>query len=220
MKKASKLIAPAAIIFAVLFSTSSSLLAAIGQWDFNSSNLTATAGATLGNLAFTDGGGGPTALGTQFNTTAGFGIPDINGTPAIVMKFPAATNGMGYNMPTPAANGGGSTVNEYTIIYDILYPSASDAKIRPLVQPEDGSHLGSQQYFGVTAGNAVGQFSIGPSGLNNAGVGSVLPNTWYRVGIVVKAGVSTVVYINGAVAGSMSGDTLDGFLALNPTATA
>src|SRR5436190_5293719 len=72
-----------------------------GQWDFNSSNLNATVGAPMQYV-------GGTAGLTVFGTTASFGLPAINGTNAIVMKFPALTNSSGgYDMPTPAANGGG-----------------------------------------------------------------------------------------------------------------
>ena len=43
-----------------------------GQWDFNSSNLTATVGT---DLTFADGSGGATDLGTAFGTNRAFGIP-------------------------------------------------------------------------------------------------------------------------------------------------
>src|SRR5436305_9463563 len=68
----------------------------IGQWDFNSSNLVQSAGSTLGDLQFADGAGGATESQTVFGTTTSLGLPDINGTPAIVMKFAALTNGQGY----------------------------------------------------------------------------------------------------------------------------
>src|SRR5215471_15456661 len=76
-----------------------------GQWDFDSGNLNATVGSAM---QYADGPGGPTQLGTQFGTTTALGIPNINGTPANVMKFPVATNSMGYLMPDPTdANDGG-----------------------------------------------------------------------------------------------------------------
>src|SRR5215471_8724237 len=89
-----------------------------GQWDFDSGNLNATVGSAL---QYADGPGGATQLGTQFGTTTALGIPNINGTPANVMGFPIATNGMGYLMPDPAINnGGGTQVNEWTLIMDVL----------------------------------------------------------------------------------------------------
>src|SRR5690349_18716679 len=94
-----------ATIFATLFGVATVLAQPVGQWDFNSGNLTATTGA---DLSYADGGGGNTQTGTSFGTTTSFGIPDIAGSSALVMKFPAATNaGMGFNMPTPPPNGGG-----------------------------------------------------------------------------------------------------------------
>src|SRR5437868_3568771 len=98
----------------------------IGQWDFNSSNLVQSAGSTVGDLQFTDGAGGTTDSQTVFGSTTALGIPNINGTAAIVMRFAAATNGQGYQMPPFAApNGGGSEVNNWTLILDLLYPASS-----------------------------------------------------------------------------------------------
>src|SRR5207253_2051737 len=122
----------------VAFLYCSSLVAAdIGQWDFDSGDLSATAGATLGPLQYSDGPSGATRTATQFGTTASFGIPSIGGGSANVMKFPAATSPLGYLMPVPPnANGGGSIVNDYTIIYDVLYPA--NGRFRPLIQTDDG----------------------------------------------------------------------------------
>jgi hypothetical protein len=190
-----------------------------GSWDFNSSNLVATAGS---DLAYADGSGGSTASKTVFGATTQLGIPDIAGSPAIVLKFPAATNGEGYLMPTPSANGGGSTVNEYTYILDVFYPSAAVGTTRPLIQTEDGTHLGGAQQFIVVDGESggVGPASIGSGAANGPYVGSLQPNTWYRLAIVVQAGGTIRVYTNGVEMGSFSGGDLDGFFALNPNAMA
>lgn len=173
-----------------------------GQWDFNSSNLTATVGSAL---QYADGGGGPTEVATAFGTTAGFGIPNINGTNAIVMRFPAATNTMGYSMPTPSGNGGGSFVNEYTVIFDLLYPS--NGIIRPLVDT-DGTEFVAGADFAV---NAAGGIGVTPSGPFD---GTLAANTWNRVGFTVT-GTEVRKYINGAQVGSQ-GHTLEGRLALTP----
>ena len=188
-----------------------------GAWDFNSGNLTATVGS---DLTYTDGSSGATAGATAFGTTTSFGIPNISGSPANVMRFPAATNGMGYNMPTPAANGG-VTVNQYTLIIDVLYPTASLAKTRPLIQTEDGSHLGSQQFIVVdSASGGVGPAKIGGGGVTGPYVGGLAANTWYRLAIVAVAGGTTRVYTNGVEMGSFASDQVDGYFALNPSATA
>lgn len=206
------------LLLAVAVSGSWSLQAQpFGQWDFNSSNLTATVGA---DLQFTDGNGGLTDTSTKYGSTLDFGIAAINGTNAIVMKFPGATNGMGYNMPTPGPNAG-STVNQYTLLMDVFYPTAANGKTRPLIQTEDGSHLGSQQFIVIdgTSGG-VGPAKIGPSGVSGPYVGSLAPNTWYRLGIVVTAGGTARVYTNGIEMGSFAADKADGFFALNPNSTA
>jgi len=186
-----------------------------GSWDFNSSNLTATVGSAL---TFTDGPGGATDLSTTFGTTTGFGIADIAGSPAILMRFPAATNGQGYLMPTPAANGGGSTVNKYTLLMDVFYPTASGTKIRPLLRTYNLG--GTEQYIFVDATGAVGPGVVGSGGIDGPYVGALLPNTWYRLGIVVDAGNVTRIYTNGVEMGSFTGGALDGFLALDPSSTA
>src|SRR5262247_2197769 len=86
------------LLLASLAGVSAFAAAPTGQWDFENGDLTATVGSAL---TYVDGAGGATQLGTQFGTTTALGIPDINGTPANVMKFPIATNGMGYLMPDP-----------------------------------------------------------------------------------------------------------------------
>jgi hypothetical protein len=181
-----------------------------GQWDFNNSNLVATVG---GNLTYADGSGGPTELGTQFGTTASFGITAINSSNAVVMRFPAATNGMGYLMPTPAAaNGGGSLVNQWTLIMDVLYPPVSDGVNRPLIDT-DGSVFTTGPDFIVSASGGIGSPPGGPFN------GSLLPNTWYRIGIAVTS-TTVDTFINGAPVGSTSGAGLDNRFGLTANSTA
>ena len=185
-----------------------------GQWNFDSGNLSATAGQPL---QYSDV---ETETGTGFGTTTSFGIPDINGTSAQVMRFPAATNGMGYLMPTPAGpNGGGSLANEYTILLDVLYPQASDAKLRPLINT-DGDIFVFGPDLVVSAGNGIGITPDGPF------FGSLASNTWYRIGFVVVQEQNTVTaYVNGSRVGvntiTGSGQTgADGRFALLPGSSA
>jgi hypothetical protein len=188
-----------------------------GLWNFDSSNLVATVGT---DLAYTDGGGGATAANTVFGTTTGFGIPNINGTNAVVMKFPAATNGMGYNMLTPAGNGGGSYVNQYTYILDVLYPTASGTSIRPLIRTDDAVVDGTEQYIIVDATGGIGPASPSPGGINGPVVGNLPANTWIRLGLVVTGGGTIRVYTNGVEMGNFAGNTLDGFYSLTPSGNA
>ncbi len=173
----------------------------IGQWDFNNTNLVQSAGSTLGDLQYADGAGGATSLGTVFGSTTALGIPGINGTPAVVMGFPAATNGMGYQMPPPpTANGGGSEVNEWTLLLDVLYPTGSDSTDRPIIDVDgvttsSGGLFFAGSEFGVSATDDIGA-PTGPY------FGSVKPNTWYRLGMVVKTN-QVSFYINGVRVGSI-----------------
>ena len=93
-----------------------------GQWDFNSGTLAATVGT---DLAYR----GDTAGSTLFSTVT------IGGLSAKVMQFPAISPTQGYVMTHGIApNGGGSYVNQYTLIMDIMFPAASTGTWRSLLQ--------------------------------------------------------------------------------------
>jgi len=173
-----------------------------GLWNFDSGDLSATAGSPLTYAG--------SNAGTTFGTTAFFGIPDIGGSPANVMKVAAGANGGGYRMPvTIAANGGGGLVNDYTVIMDVLYPVASDSVRRPLVETDLG-------FFNVAEGaeisiSAANGFAV----LNNA-AGTIAPATWYRLGLVVNGSANQVIlYLNGQEQGTFAAGGVDGRLALN-----
>ena len=105
-----------------LAATVAAQAALVGQWDFNDGNLNGTVGQPMTYAGFT------VQPATKFGTTTALGLPDIGGQPATVMGFPATQPFEGYNIPVPgAANGGGGLVNQWTLILDVLYPTASDA---------------------------------------------------------------------------------------------
>jgi len=197
---------PGAVLVASLLGAASLNAATFGQWDFNSGDLSATTGSAL---TYADG---TTSAGTVFNTTTGFSIPDINGSPAAVMKFLAWNNGSGYNMPTPPATVGSSFADYYTILYDVLYGSESDAKLRPLIET-DGGFVVPGADLGVSAANGVGL-------VGGNSFGTINSNTWYRVGFVVLT--NTVrMYVNGAQVGQQNLTGIqDGRLVLTPSSTA
>jgi hypothetical protein len=180
-----------------------------GQWDFNQSNLVATVGA---DLSYRDGDFGATAAGTQFGTTTSFGIPDIAGTPAGVMRFPASDMSalMGYNLTAPfSPNGGGSLVNDYTLILDVLFPAGSANKVRPLLET-DQQILTPEADLIVDAGNGIG-------GVPGPYHGTLAPDTWYRVGFVMDTTARQLrKYINGVEAGVQSIPSVDSKFALTP----
>src|SRR5262245_39910769 len=71
---------------------------------------------------------------TSFGTAASFGIPAPPGGDKVVMNFPACTNRQGYELThagTPNGvygEGGFGLVSNYTLIFDVLFPAASDAQ--------------------------------------------------------------------------------------------
>lgn len=186
--------------------------ALVGQWDFNAGTLAGTVGSAI---TYADGPGAATQTGTQFGTTTALGIPDIGGTPANVMKFPAATDPAGYVAPINAAgNGGGSLVNEWTLILDVLYPTESNNKWRTFIET-DGRLIEPDGEFFVNTANG-----IGVSGSYN---GVVLPNTWHRIAFAVNQadGVNRIrKYIDGVEVGTQTAAGIDGRWALSPGGTA
>lgn len=177
----------------------------VGQWDFNAGNLSATTGSPL---TYIDGAGGATETNTRFGTTTTLGIPDIGGTPAAVMGFPANAAGGGLNMPAPAdPNGeGGTLVNNWTIIMDLLFPAESMNKLRALIDTDAGLFAPDAEFF-VGANNGIG--------VNGSFHGAVKANTWHRIAIVHSDGFLTK-YIDGVRVGRQSAGGLDGRFALTP----
>jgi len=97
-----------------------------GQWDFAFIAGKDQLGATVGQpLEYLDGTSGMTAMATQFGTTTDFGIPDIGGQPANVMFVPGGNSTqLGYILRHGiGANGGGTRVNQFTLIYDLYWDS-------------------------------------------------------------------------------------------------
>ena len=183
----------------------------IGQWNFENGNLTGTAG---GPLSYSDGPGALTEQGTRFGTTTSFGIPDIGGTAAKVMKFPAATNEvMGYVMPvTGNATDGGDLMNSYTLIFDLLFPAESTGKWRALFEA-DNRFLEADAEFFVNPANGIG--------VSGNYSGTVQSNTWYRIGLVVDGAQKKLrKYIDGVLVGTQSFPRLDDRFALTPNSIA
>jgi hypothetical protein len=95
-----------------------------GQWDFDFGDLSATVGK---DLTYLDGPAGSTSNLTVFGTCSALGVPLLNGVDAKIMKVPGGTgvngnNNFGYIMDHQIGpNGGGTRVNQYTIIWDMYY---------------------------------------------------------------------------------------------------
>ena len=149
--------------------------AVAGQWDFDSGSLKATIGQDLEYLDPTyDGPTGNATTKTEFGTTTQLGVSDINGKVAKVMHVPGdLTDRLGYAMHHGIApNGGGTKVNQYTLIMDVLVaPSGAGAASLFRVQP-----TGASDGDLFWQGNNFGQ---GGNGYN--GTGAFTPGEWHRV---------------------------------------
>ncbi len=196
-----KTLCSALALFAILDSSRSLAQTNVGQWNFQS-DLSPTIGSTP--LSYADA---PTLSGTLFSNTTQFGISPINGTNANVMFFPVSGASGGYSMPTTAltANGGGTLVNNYTIVMDVLFPATESAQVRPLVQTDDGVITPDADFVIDTTGG-VGA-PPGPY------TGAILPNTWYRIAFSVTAN-EIDKFINGVEIGAQSTGGTDSRFAL------
>jgi len=185
------------------------------QWDFNSGDLSASSGGQP--LSYYDAdASGATAAQTAFGLTTALGIPNINGLPAAVMKFPACSAAMGYQMPTlPSATGpsGAGMVNDYTLIFDLLYAGNSASVWRGLVQIDDPTGNANDADFFIN--------SAGGIGISSQYSGQILPNTWHRVGMVLDVSNGQMrKYIDGNLVGTMAVTATDGRWALPPASVA
>jgi hypothetical protein len=175
--------------------------AVTGQWDFNSGDLSATAGTALDYF-------NSDATGTTFSTMT------INGSPAKVMGFPACTASQGYVMTHGIApNGGGAYVNQYSLIMDIMFPAASSGVYRSLWQTATGNNNDGDLF--VDDGDGIG--------ISGTYDGTLSPDTWHRVAFVFDLTLPTSSlkkYIDGSLVGAqtLAAAPLDGRWSLDPTA--
>ncbi|MBX3745504.1 MAG: LamG domain-containing protein [Verrucomicrobiae bacterium] len=182
-----------------------------GQWDFAGGDLAASTGRALEYL---DGEGGATASQTRFGTTSALGIPDIGGQPAHVMGFPRSLPSMGYVVyPNAGPNGGGLFVNQYTLIFDLLFPAESSTQWRALIQIDDPSNANDAELF-INPSGAIG--------ISGSYQGAVQANTWHRIAfavdLVAPGGPQLRKYIDGTLVGQQTlGSGVDGRWALSPS---
>jgi hypothetical protein len=146
-----------------------------GQWDFDFADL----GATIGkNLTYLDGPEGLTQQGTKFGVTGEADFTEVAGIsnqPAKIMFVPGDLDkNIGYVMEhLIAPNGGGTRVNQYTLIMDVMVGAngpgaASMLQISSLNNSDDGDLFWQ--------GNNFGQGGDGYKGQNTFTSGE-----WHRV---------------------------------------
>jgi hypothetical protein len=146
-----------------------------GQWDFLNGNLAATMGAAL------QYGDATAQTDTTFGTTTSFGIPNINGVAAPVMHFsPSSTPAWwGYKMfPSAGPNGGGTNINQYTLIYDIYY-STNEVGYRSLWQTDTNNTQYSSLYIGSIADTGGG------IGVGSTYDGVFTNGVWHRIAFAI-----------------------------------
>ncbi len=164
-----------------------------GQWDFNNGDLSATVGNAL---EYWDGASGLTQQGTEFGTTTSFGIADIDGKAAKVMKVPGDNSSkIGYLMTHGiAANGGGTRVNQWSLIMDI-FVEASGASAASLIKMSSITVGNGNDGDLFWQGNNFGQ---GNGGYN--GRGTFTAGEWHRVIAAYDEAAATPVvtkYVDG-----------------------
>jgi glycerophosphoryl diester phosphodiesterase len=142
----------------------------------------ATGSGTLDYWDPNGDGWGP--VRTAFGTASGFGLPALPGGDAAVMQFPTCTAQQGYvvthgGSPNGAYGETDGLISNYTVIFDILYPAANDGLWRALWQTDASNGQDAEFY--------VRNVPSGGIGINGNYHGRILPNTWHRVAIVVRA---------------------------------
>ena len=147
-----------------------------GQWDFQFGDLSATVGKPL---QYFDGPSGQTVAGTLYGTCSTLGVSLINGVDAKIMQVPGAIGSQyGYIMTHGIPpNGGGSKVNQYTLVFDIMVDDHSP----------DGSGAASLiQISSPTLNNDDGDLfwqgnNFGQGGGGYNGRGTFTAKVWHRV---------------------------------------
>ncbi len=185
-----------------------------GQWDFDQGNLAATVGSPL---EFLGGSTGATAQKTEFGTTTSFGIPDIGGQPAKVMRVPGDLDrAIGYVMTHGIApNGGGTRVNQYTLIFD-LFVDTTGPGAASLLQTSSLNNTDDGDLF--WQGSNFGQGTDG-----YRGKGTFTAGAWHRVAAAYDLAANppvVVKFVDGIKQDDWTtGQTLDAARrALQPTA--
>src|SRR5262249_19465103 len=128
-----------------------------GQWDFDRGDLSATVGSAL---EYMGGPAGPTVAQTKFGTTRSFGIPDINGEPAKVMRFAgASTPQIGFVVHHGAVPNGDVTatkVNQWTLILDINIPNIEGIQYFSFCQIDNPANSNDGDLFANFSGGTAG----------------------------------------------------------------
>ncbi len=168
-----------------------------GLWEFNNSSNIGQ--ATLGtNLTVV--GANPTYTAT---------VADDGGTSlsGVITTVGGTANRLRATYSLPA-NGGGSFVNEYTLLFDVFSPSASRSSWRSLIQTSGDANNNDGDYFIRNSDDKMGSSALGYSSA------ALTDSRWKRVVIVADLGSYFRVYVDGVLHYSHTSQAVDGRYAL------
>jgi hypothetical protein len=167
------------------------------QWNFDSAVLAPSYSDHTTSIEFRNGA--TTSSVVEFGTAASFGISALPGGSDTVMKFPTFSGAQGIGLyDLGPANGGGSYVNEYTMAWDVYFPTINGYE--SLLQTS------------ATNGNDGDLFiaSDGTLGIGVAGYhGTVNQGQWHRI-VVTLDGTQMQKYIDGTFVGTTTLNGVDG----------
>ena len=172
--------------------------ALVGLWEFEDGGdlNAATIGADLTQTLTTGANTG------TVSAVAGSGGPDTGAAQATLGAYFTMTHGI-------APNGGGSFVNEYTLVMDISYPQASTGSWMSFYQTNTTNSNDGEGF--IRADNqAIG---VGATGYST---NTTVADTWYRVVFTMDGGTAHTTYVDGVEWVPASVQSLDGRFTLDP----
>ena len=191
------------------------------EWGFDSAALTPVFNDHTTYMSYYNGA--TTSSVVSFGTASSYGIPAMPGGDATVMRFPAfaPNQGIAIDELGPGGSGGGITINQYTLAWDVLFPTLAGRNYTALYQTTDPFNTGDADIF-IRGGNAVAaeQGGIGIGGQYITG-GGITGNAWHR--IVVTLDLAAVdpapmmkKFVDGALVGTQILDGIDNRHSLLP----
>ncbi len=143
-----------------------------------------------------------TASVVQFDTVSNFGLNGMSGGDRTVMRFPAfgPTEGLQFN-PNVAANGGGTFLNQYTMMWDVY------------IDKWEWMSLYQTNATNVNDGELFIRPSDGAIGISGVYDGVVERDRWNRIGVTVDLSLGNArmrKFINGTLVGTNDLSGVDG----------
>jgi len=152
------------------FTTPAATLGTIMEWGMDGS-LTAALGE--GVLAFADAEN--TEGQCSWETTDDATVPHIGGQPAGFLRMPSfasAADGLALTLTGLAPNGGGTKLNRYSLVFDVLLPGGWNWMPFFNTTPENNND--SDFFVRSDGGIGIGALGYSPGG-------TIQPDTWHRV---------------------------------------